>query len=663
MRVLLTGLLLILFLPKLVKAQNIVLDGSAEEIIVNDVQYLEDPDRDFTVEDFVEGKVDKPFQQASPDVLFDPEICTYWITFTLENKLDLDQKWMVDFKFWSVVDFFTVKDGHIVYSRTGNLVPYKEKDYPFVDHNFIALDLRSNSKYTCYARLDGIFNGDLKPVDLKFKLYSQDYALSTKRKSISISFLFIGVYLVMFLYNLFIYIFTKDKSYRFYLVSLLIFIMTIIVLSGLIFELLPNYAGTPALVRNFVMSQPFFLTIAVLLFVRDFLRVNERYPRWHKAINYDIAAVLTMYVIIWINYEIGLLLIVINTLPFMFILFGVGIQSYRDKFPGSMYLIIGHIFWFIGGIGAMFGVIHPWARENDFFANHSVFAGSSIEMVLFSLALANTINFLRRENEEKQEKLIEELQKNAELQTKVNRELEDKVTERTKEIDLQKQNLEIEKDRSEKLLLNILPREIAEELKNTGQATPKYFKEVSILFVDITKFSMMVRKMSTNELVKDLDFIFSAFDDIALKYNLEKIKTIGDAFMCVGGLPIPNETHAFDAVNAAMEMFAFIESYRNTKHALSGEGLDLRAGVHTGPVTAGVVGKSKFQFDIWGDAVNLASRMETSSDPGRINISSATYEKVKDHFTCEYRGKFEVKNMGQVDMYFIMDSLLENSEV
>jgi class 3 adenylate cyclase len=210
--------------------------------------------------------------------------------------------------------------------------------------------------------------------------------------------------------------------------------------------------------------------------------------------------------------------------------------------------------------------------------------------------------------------------------------------------------------------LNILPKEIADELKNTGQATPRYFEDVSILFVDITKFSMMVRRMSTNDLVKDLDYIFSAFDDISLKYHLEKIKTIGDAYMCVGGLPIPNKTHASDTVNAGIEMLAFIEEYKKTKHALSGDGLNLRVGIHTGPVTAGVVGKSKFQFDIWGDSVNLASRMETNSEPGKINISSTTFEQVKEHFTCEFRGKFQVKNMGKVDMYFVVDSMLEIPE-
>lgn len=653
--------LLFLF-PNFIWSQNIILDGSREEIYVNEVQYISDPDRNLSIEDFLNGTVDKAFQMANAEFLFDPEICTYWIKFELENSQDFDQKWMVDFKFWSVVDFFKIDEGNTEHSKTGHLVPYKQKDYPFVDHNFIALELESNKRYTCYARLDGLFNGDLKPVDLKFKLYSHDFAISSKRKSLSISFLFIGIYLVMFIYNLFIYISTKDKSYRFYLVSLVILIMTVIVLSGLIFEIFPNYKGTPAFARNFVMSQPFFLTIAVLLFVRDFLRVNERYPLWSKAIKYDIIAVLIMYVVIWFSYDIGLVLIVFNTLPFMFILFGVGIKSYREKFPGALYLIVGHIFWFIGGIGAMFGVIHPWARENDFFANHSVFAGSSIEMVLFSLALANTINYLKRENEEKQEKLIEELRKNAELQTKVNRELEEKVFERTKEIDLQKQHLEVEKDRSDKLLLNILPKEIADELKNTGQATPRYYKEVSILFVDITNFSLMVKTMSTNDLVKDLDFIFSAFDDIALKHRLEKIKTIGDAYMCVGGLPIPNETHACDTVTAGLEMLAFIEEWKKKKHALSGEALNLRIGIHSGPVTAGVVGKSKFQFDIWGDAVNLASRMETSSEPGKINLSAITYEKVKAHFTCEYRGQYQVKNMGKVDMYFVLEPIFVNAE-
>ncbi|NND32870.1 MAG: hypothetical protein HKN76_09785 [Saprospiraceae bacterium] len=298
--------------------------------------------------------------------------------------------------------------------------------------------------------------------------------------------------------------------------------------------------------------------------------------------------------------------------------------------------------------------------QTDFGLQHSWALGSSMEMILFSIALGNRINALKRENEMKQKVVIRQLEENRKLQTKVNRELEEKVVERTKEIYQQNQEiveqrktLQAEKNRSDRLLQNILPMEIAEELKQKGHATPRLYNQVSILFVDIKGFSMMVSDISPGDLVKDLDYCFTGFDYIITQHNLEKIKTIGDAYLCVGGLPSVNETHAHDAVAAALEMLKFIEKWQSDNPALGQKGLTLRIGINSGSVIAGVVGKKKFQYDIWGEAVNLASRMETSGEAGKINISQSTFDLVKNEYDCEYRGKMSIKNMGDVDMYFV----------
>ena len=434
--------------------------------------------------------------------------------------------------------------------------------------------------------------------------------------------------------------------------------------SGVWLSLFPNFTGMPEVLKQFHTIQPHLITITVLLFIHDFLRLEERYPFWSKVLRADVIAVILMMLIIHINFDIGANLIVFNTLPFVIIVFVVAIKSFRDRFPGASYLLIGHIFWFIGAIGAMLGQVHPQIKEIEFFQNHSIFFGSGIEMIMFSLALANTINYLRKENEEKQEKIILQLKENAQLQDTVNRELEAKVSLRTKEIFNQKEeineqklNLEKEKERSEGLLLNILPQEVADELKLTGKATPKFHKMVSILFVDITKFSNMVKHTKAANLVEDLDYIFSAFDEIVEKYKLEKIKTIGDAYMCVCGLTDEVKNHALNCVLAANEMIEFMKEWRKTKVTKNEDELNLRAGIHSGAVTAGVVGKIKFQFDIWGDAVNLAARMESSSETSLINISEATQQLIKEDFKCEYRGKFPVKNMGEVDMYFVRERI------
>ncbi len=217
----------------------------------------------------------------------------------------------------------------------------------------------------------------------------------------------------------------------------------------------------------------------------------------------------------------------------------------------------------------------------------------------------------------------------------------------------QRMRISKEKKRSDELLLNILPEETAEELKATGSAQTKSFESVSVLFTDFKNFTQASEKLSPEELVAEINHCYSEFDKIVSKYQIEKIKTIGDAYMCAGGLPVKNNTHPVDVVKAGLEMQQFIEANKKERQAKGLPFFELRLGIHTGPVVAGVVGTKKFAYDIWGDTVNTASRMESSGEIGKVNISGATYELVKDKFTCQYRGKVKAKNKGEIDMYFV----------
>ena len=216
---------------------------------------------------------------------------------------------------------------------------------------------------------------------------------------------------------------------------------------------------------------------------------------------------------------------------------------------------------------------------------------------------------------------------------------------------LDKQKAEIEG-----LLLNILPAEVAAELQAEGRAKPKYYESVTVLFTDFKEFSRIADGLTPNELVSELSAFFVAFDEIMEKYNLEKIKTIGDSYMCAGGIPVANDTHPLSMVKAGLEIQAYMETVNKERMLLGQEPWHLRVGIHTGPVVAGVVGKKKYAYDIWGTTVNIASRMESNGAPGKVNISAATYELVKAEYNCVHRGKVHAKNIGEIDMFFIAES-------
>jgi class 3 adenylate cyclase/Flp pilus assembly protein TadD len=226
------------------------------------------------------------------------------------------------------------------------------------------------------------------------------------------------------------------------------------------------------------------------------------------------------------------------------------------------------------------------------------------------------------------------------------------VVQKEKEITEEKNKIiEKEKQESERLLLNILPAEVAEELKAKGFADAKHFTDVTVLFTDFVGFTSVSEQLTPQQLVNELHSCFKAFDEITSKYNIEKIKTVGDAYLAVCGLPLADENHADNVVNAAIEIKEFMLSRRKE---LGSKTFEIRIGVHSGSVVAGIVGVKKFAYDIWGDTVNTAARMEQNSEANKINISEATYELVKDKFTCEYRGEIEAKNKGKMKMYFVV---------
>jgi class 3 adenylate cyclase len=216
-----------------------------------------------------------------------------------------------------------------------------------------------------------------------------------------------------------------------------------------------------------------------------------------------------------------------------------------------------------------------------------------------------------------------------------------------------RREIEAERAKSDQLLLKILPKAVADELKDKAKVAPRFCDSATIMFVDFEGFTKLAERVEPRGLVDQLDQHFSAFDQIAERHRLEMLKTIGDAYMCVGGLPEPNRSHPVDACLAALEIVDYMDRANRQRERIRLPRWDIRVGLHTGPVMAGVVGRRKFIYDVWGDAVNVAARLESAGAAGHVNVSEAAQHRVRDLFEYEPRGTVDVKNKGPLKMFFL----------
>jgi len=270
----------------------------------------------------------------------------------------------------------------------------------------------------------------------------------------------------------------------------------------------------------------------------------------------------------------------------------------------------------------------------------------------YALGTLCAIDFEPRELSFAQQEAIRRLAR----QTVAQLELRRKLLEREdvlRELDRARAAADAERQKSERLLLNILPPAIAEELKANDRVQPRFFDAVSILFADFKNFTNLTETLEPAGLLRQLEDYFAVFDEICARWRMEKLKTIGDAYISVGGLPTPNRTHAIDAVIAALQIQDQMARVNRQRERLRLPLWEVRIGVNTGPVIAGVIGRHKFTYDIWGNAVNVAERMEAAGTAGRVNISEQTWQHVQHRFETEPRGSVEVKGKGSMRMYFV----------
>jgi class 3 adenylate cyclase len=607
------------------------------------------------------------------ELRFAKNIKSFWIKFQLKNNQPSDTTIALIFPHGVSKGILYKAEGDdlIVIGKTGFFIAVLKRKIPYEDGRIdLAVKAHSTTNYFIQVIL---FHGIALPKipALENVAYAELKAFNKEKKinrrNLLWNHFFTGVFFMFFVFGFIKYlVLGKDKAYLYYaLLGLCSAFMCVAQAEYPPLEL-PWFEN----LRGLELFDELKALAFVLqgLFIIEILQLKIKYPRVTLAAKWLLFSgllIVTIHMISFIISKEGIYFLYVLKIIFGFIgvLFLLGWVIYLAKNRKGFYRFI-----FLGALTIftaftsevlveffnLYHLLPLWfgddPRGRVF---HFMQIALLIDLIFYFTGLAHRDRQVEKDKIKFQEESIKHLEANKKFQEQFTAELEQQVIERTAEVVEEKAEVERQKEKSDELLLNILPSEVAEELKEKGYTTAKSFDEVTVLFSDIKGFTNVAEKMTAQELVKEINTYFSAFDSIVQKNGLEKIKTIGDAYIAAGGLPEKNLATAQNVVEAAIDMQQAVEKLKQERIALGKAYFELRIGIHTGSVVAGVVGIKKFQYDFWGDTVNLAARMEQSGIPGKINISQHTYEAVKDQFNCVHRGKIEAKNKGKMDMYFV----------
>ena len=506
--------------------------------------------------------------------------------------------------------------------------------------------------------------GKISDINSNFLRLSEHQAeLETSRLSLYLQGIAAGAFLVFILLSFYSAIYKVEKSNKFFFLWVLTGLLYILIsdLDGDRFSEFVFNDGSELIeqIKYIIGHSLFELThILFILLLSNLIDIKNTFPKWAKTYSILITISISLAVV---NYLIHLTPLglskeipevigrIIRSLHFIFAynILGIGLISatialYVRKFPQAIYLLISQILFILGFFTYDFINIALEGKINfdDVFLTSEL--AKFIKISLFLLQ-ALVLNFsIIRKMKFLQMEVIAIGDKNRQILAEQNQMLETKVKERTHELHLESQ-------KSERLMLNILPQSIATRLKAGDEGISDSYQNATILFSDLVGFTKMSSGKTAEELVFLLNDLFKRFDTRATSLGLEKIKTIGDAYMVAGGLPTNDDTHAIRVTKMALGMHQDLDAF-NKEHGME---LDMRIGINSGPVVAGVIGHSKFSYDLWGNTVNTASRMESTCLPGKVQVSPSTYEQIKEHFDVQENQIIECKGLGQIMTYFV----------
>lgn len=614
--------------------KEVTIDNRKEVVdLFRSAVIMKDSLSQFTVEDIIAGKYDDRFRPAEGYIKMPPGKNAYWLRVRVRSNLD-DQLFTFK-KYVGTVEavLYQVADGRVIHKTE---LYHKHEDKPgeefrqSVNYEHLILEKGESIELILFVR-------GVKMSYLPWFFSSEEAFISqVHRNDLFYGFVY-GVFALIILYNLILFFRLRELDYLLYSLNMFFLGLLLFNYHGHPYEFLLN--GKQYL-KDYVEVYGGLAGIFHALFAMVFLHFRSL-PKWLRGLFYFILLKYGLDVIFSIaglsdSFFPWMSSGTTSLLSDFTIMVAAVISAVRGFYPAILFLIARlslFVTVYISVFYSMGKIPHTeWAYK-------ALHLGAVMEMILFAIAISYKIRLL------KEEKIRAQKEKEEFIKSE-NIRLEKRVLERTRE-------LNDEKDKSEKLLLNILPKSVASEMKEMGFAEARLFNKVTVLFTDFENFTETSQNVNAEELIRELNYFFMKFDEIVTRHGIEKIKTIGDAYMAVGGVPDKGDPQemALKVVRAAMDMKQFVlEQQKSGEHRILH---GMRIGIHTGDAIAGIVGTKKFQYDIWGETVNLAARMESSGIVDKINVSESTYALIKDEISCEHRGKVYAKNIGDVDMYLV----------
>ncbi|MCC5916859.1 MAG: hypothetical protein JJU02_05970 [Cryomorphaceae bacterium] len=553
-----------------------------------------------------------------------------WVKIDIENRsednliLEVSQPIIGDIEL-----FFQDVNGIWKSIKSGYNVTLDEK----VIRHHLQLFPLTNEASTYFLKFKS--NGLAIPINV----YEESHYQKKITRQLLIKGIYVGIMVFVVLYNLFLFFSLRIWVYFHYVTLVIFWASLVAIIEGYILYALPNID-----LYNWYIFNPILNTPNGVLYCIFFLELRKYTPKFFK-ISIATLILIGSY-IFWNRFLPNELIVNINQLFALLVLLVLGANGIAAGRNGNrlgyLYSATYLIFFLIASIEVIY--INT-GSPNYIFEISYVGLAIFFEVLMIAYLLSKRFEWEKIDIEQArlnaQQKLLEKTLENEKIVKEQNIHLEKVVKKRTSQ-------LQSEIKKSDELLYNILPVEVAKELKQKGSAVARYFENVSVLFTDFVNFTQVSENLKPTELVETIHQHFTAFDFIIEKYGLEKIKTIGDAYLAVSGLPITVEHHAKNTVLAALEITSYMDSQKT-------KSFQTRIGINSGPVVAGIVGIKKFQYDIWGDTVNTAARMESSGAVGKVNISQSTYKLIKDdpQFSFESRGKIAAKGKGEIEMWFV----------